>query len=1126
MDIDTNLEISKQVVKNMTITLHNEVNKLTQDLLSQITNYQKNSSKYEAFNEAHEAPLFSEMGTRLNEMLKDIKLLRAIKENELSFNPQPNAELLIQKKIPLRGYPSVTHTNEFGSVIKIVRPLTSNPMGYQLIESVDPGTGQSFYFVLDRAEEEVVEGATPLKKGDGTHMTNTTAGGEEKGRGGLKKDSEGSEVSSHRGVGSRRGVPSKNYSKSRNRKKDEKSSSLTRLGKFSAQTDSRGSVKTNKHERRGQKHAMQSKTTPKNDLKNSKSEEEEPPIFGKRYKRGSRDRENDDQAVNQEFYDSWSAKPPHSPSLNERSLQEGEAIVTERSRAGIGHYTRGAMSHQETDFKGSGKENMDILGLGRANETDDYTITPLSSHRRSEVKKNRDIFGSRDYDRLGDFRAPRDSKFKSGETEKLNFDRSSFGTQAKSPVKTKNSTTKKTRKIQENREKTVKEEKRPLNEITKNSSKLLSEVNNGSSSGNLKSNAISENTPQKAENNWSALESSLQTSLNSKLDNSNRKGAAGASGGERRYHYRPQDRERPSGRDPEFGYNRNWRKYYQDEEEARKSRRNLENPEKAEKGTKEGRDRRELRFTKKESPAIEPRFEETQEGSEDSGVLKNSNDILNTGDSRKEIKNDHKYGYKGKDADLDTFKERQAPIGLGREQTKPKEDLKYKDNRKPSPEVVLDKLQEAKKKASYFRKTKPNQNLYGYSSRGSPLNSNSKVSIEHEEVSMKSSLRKSRDQDSHVFKRYQPSHNSLERDSEVPRGLRSSQGHLNEARNGRMIANQRKDYATEVEKNGQKFNSRGRNGRAEKGYYHRSGAQRFSSEVGEDSKYKPQAAYRESFESSADYKRPKHQPEPAPATEFQLKTTPSLAKLNKLNRSPIHPKRVPRLPEASNTDQGSPIPSSILTTLNEDDPRNMKSQEMSKSEFTILLPKNRVLKIYDMMMVSIYNQSGIEVFSDALHIPEVGKTSGKSEEALSFNKDKNKVVFFNHKHQICSIDLVRDEIDPMYFIDDQSRLVDFAIDEMEDRLIILNSQCNIYYKSMVSSYLAEDQSLAGLGELMGKAISISKDGLYLMIGYECFSEQSLFEDNLILRKKSFQSGLYEPYTAAYVSCHTGKIGLF
>ena len=55
--------------------------------------------KYSQFISKHQTPLFSEIGAQLNEFLKDIKLLRKIKENELNSHPKEPIELLSKKII-------------------------------------------------------------------------------------------------------------------------------------------------------------------------------------------------------------------------------------------------------------------------------------------------------------------------------------------------------------------------------------------------------------------------------------------------------------------------------------------------------------------------------------------------------------------------------------------------------------------------------------------------------------------------------------------------------------------------------------------------------------------------------------------------------------------------------------------------------------------------------------------------------------------------------------------------------------------------------------------------------------------------------------------------------------------
>jgi hypothetical protein len=240
-----------------------------------------------------------------------------------------------------------------------------------------------------------------------------------------------------------------------------------------------------------------------------------------------------------------------------------------------------------------------------------------------------------------------------------------------------------------------------------------------------------------------------------------------------------------------------------------------------------------------------------------------------------------------------------------------------------------------------------------------------------------------------------------------------------------------------------------------------------------------------------------------PHSEYKVKTTESLTKLNQHDRS-----------------KASDI--SILSDIKTFEGRT-KGVGYSESVVSIDLPHGRLMKIYDMALVTVYNQQGEELFADGLYIPEVGTTSGKQLLPIKLNKENTKLAFFNHKHQICCLDILKENMAPIYFLDEEEILVDFDLDSAEDRMVILNKNCNIYYKSMSTPFLAEDKSIANLGNVVGKAVSVSDDGLYLMVGYECFvnGDQNRQEDNFILRKKSYETGLFEPYTAAYLGTQEG-----
>lgn len=204
------------------------------------------------------------------------------------------------------------------------------------------------------------------------------------------------------------------------------------------------------------------------------------------------------------------------------------------------------------------------------------------------------------------------------------------------------------------------------------------------------------------------------------------------------------------------------------------------------------------------------------------------------------------------------------------------------------------------------------------------------------------------------------------------------------------------------------------------------------------------------------------------------------------------------------------------------DPNNF-FKSMSQT-ITIPLKFNQTMSIVNDNTLKVEDSNFTEIFSDVFHKPKIGINSQKCNQKVMFTKSKNECIFFNNKYQICALNLsIPGKAVPRYFMDEQVALTDFALDEIEQRVIILNVRGNLYYKNLFSDYLAEDQSLMNLGKIKGKAISISYDCEYLLIGYESDFFDGTHEDNLIIRRKSSITGYFEPFTAAYLSSLNGKL---
>ena len=205
--------------------------------------------------------------------------------------------------------------------------------------------------------------------------------------------------------------------------------------------------------------------------------------------------------------------------------------------------------------------------------------------------------------------------------------------------------------------------------------------------------------------------------------------------------------------------------------------------------------------------------------------------------------------------------------------------------------------------------------------------------------------------------------------------------------------------------------------------------------------------------------------------------------------------------------------------INGDSPNIVRDPELVYS-----LPKQRLCKIFDFSKLIIFDRSGKQIFSEDFCLADVGKSSEKSKSPVRFSQYKDKLVFFVDRNSLCFIDASLEDLDPIYFRDDVNELVDVCIDEMENRFIVLNSKCTIYYKNYKTKFLSEDCSLQRKGELRGRAMTLSFDSYYLLVGYENVW-QGGNEDCLGLRKK-LDSGYYFPYSVAYLAGDKGKPNFF
>lgn len=115
--------------------------------------------KYRDFRQNYDETLMSFHCPQLTDMLKDIKFLTQMKNNELSAQPESISELVLHNKNPgkihlnLNMDPGKVRLIQQNEVSKTCRPLTCNGDGYTLVETLDLKTGRGCVSIVDKAED-------------------------------------------------------------------------------------------------------------------------------------------------------------------------------------------------------------------------------------------------------------------------------------------------------------------------------------------------------------------------------------------------------------------------------------------------------------------------------------------------------------------------------------------------------------------------------------------------------------------------------------------------------------------------------------------------------------------------------------------------------------------------------------------------------------------------------------------------------------------------------------------------------------------------------------------------------------------------------------------------------------
>lgn len=122
MDKETSIEITSQMITELTKEMHKEISNFTNAIKSQVNSYSQDPESYEKFKIMHEGPLFAEVNTKMFELLKEIKTIRKMKEAVLSQDSQMQTTLT--SSIPMQNQQ------------QSISPYTSHSGGYYVQNSL------------------------------------------------------------------------------------------------------------------------------------------------------------------------------------------------------------------------------------------------------------------------------------------------------------------------------------------------------------------------------------------------------------------------------------------------------------------------------------------------------------------------------------------------------------------------------------------------------------------------------------------------------------------------------------------------------------------------------------------------------------------------------------------------------------------------------------------------------------------------------------------------------------------------------------------------------------------------------------------------------------------------------
>ena len=174
---NTNIDnvLSIAILDELTEAIIEELSSFQDNLLKNLDSFESQAELYKLFTDTTDSTLVSEHSLQLIDMLKDIKLLARLKSNELACEPKGLAEIALvgnsQTKIQLRKLDEEFKVVQRDHIEQSCIPLTNNPDGYTLVETLNFITGKEQKSIISKPEQ-VYKLNTSFKKQKSRNNTN------------------------------------------------------------------------------------------------------------------------------------------------------------------------------------------------------------------------------------------------------------------------------------------------------------------------------------------------------------------------------------------------------------------------------------------------------------------------------------------------------------------------------------------------------------------------------------------------------------------------------------------------------------------------------------------------------------------------------------------------------------------------------------------------------------------------------------------------------------------------------------------------------------------------------------------------------------------------------------------